>query len=331
MNAKASKLSGLRPPIDLVSPSLTNQVSSLGLEQFRVLKSVFDKCHHIPTEKDTTEPILGSGLAERFNTTTNEQFQNEKISGMRQVKRDGDDVEAQSLMDEGKPSSPARSSPKMGGGGVRNPVFLAKVVARKVFDIIMTDDDEADLTTAAGAVTLLKDIVLGVILGVFTISLLIFLDHRNVVHFQSAHNFRNAAFQLLNDPETIANLEESSEMKFMTLQEYESKIKEIDGVQGKIESSKEVLEKRTKEAEEKQKEIDEIKDEHKKLMEDPLLGLINYNGGGRWNGKLTCDQRVQYLQDTYNTRPLIAKIDSMKHGKYYVGRILLTKLVSHLF
>jgi len=231
------------------------------------------------------------------------------MSSLRQVKKDekDGDVEAQSLLAVGRPSSPA----KVGGGG-HNPVFLAKVVARKVFDIIMTDDDEADLTTAAGIVMLLKDIILGVILGVLTISLLIFLDHRNIVHFQSAHNFRNAAFQLLNDPETIANLEESSEMKFMTLQEYESKKKEIDGVQEKIKSSQETLEKRIKEAEEKQKEIDEIKDEHKTLMENPLLGLTYYNGGGSWSGKLSCDQRVSYLQDTYNTRPLVAKIDAMK-------------------
>mmetsp|Transcript_1157 Transcript_1157/g.2492 ORF Transcript_1157/g.2492 Transcript_1157/m.2492 type:complete len:239 (+) Transcript_1157:278-994(+) len=232
------------------------------------------------------------------------------MSSLRQVKKDGkdEDVESQSLLAQGKPSSPA----KVGGGG-HNPVFLAKVVARKVFDIIMADDDDADLMTVAGIVTLLKDIILGVILGVLTISFLILLDHRNIVHFQSAHNFRNAAFQLMNDPETIASLEEDSEMKFVTLQEYESKMKEIDGVQEKIKNSQETLEKRNKEAEEKQKEIEEIKDEHKKLMENPLLGLANYNGGGRWSGKLSCDQRVSYLQDTYNTRPLIAKIDAMKH------------------
>eukprot|EP01083_Nonionella_stella_P057993 152013_1 len=100
---------------------------------------------------------------------------------------------------------------------------------------------------------------MGVVLGVLTISCLIFLDHRNILHFQSAHNFRNAAFQLLNDPETIATLEESSDMKFLNLSEYEAKVNEIDSAAEKLKKHAEVLERRTAEADEKQKHLDAIK------------------------------------------------------------------------
>ena len=48
-------------------------------------------------------------------------------------------------------------------------------------------------------------------------------------HFTAPLMHTAAAFSLLNDPETIANLEESSDLKFMTIHEYDSKKKEIDG------------------------------------------------------------------------------------------------------
>ena len=152
-----------------------------------------------------------------------------------------------------------------------------------------------------------------------TISTLIFLDHRGVVHFQSAHNFRNAAFQMLNDPETIATIEESSDLKFMTMTEYESKTKEIESVAEKQAKNQEILDKRTGEAEVKAKEVAAIKDEYNALMGNPLLGLDKYCGGCSWSGRTTCDGRVGFLQDTYNTRPLVAKINAMLHPSCIKG------------
>lgn len=238
------------------------------------------------------------------------------MSSLRQVHKDTipeEDIEAPKNKDEkkallGGAASPSPSISKRS----HNPVFLAKVVLSKVIGLVVASDEE-DLTQPGGIVTLLKDIILGVILGVLTISMLIFLDHRDVVHFQSAHNFRSAAFQLLNDPETITNIEESSDLKFMTINEYESKRKEIDGVTEKLKGHEEVLTKRVAEADEKKKEMDGIKDEYAKLMANPLLGLDKYCGSCIWSAKTTCDGRATFLQDTYNTRPLAAKIDTMKH------------------
>lgn len=198
-------------------------------------------------------------------------------------------------------------------GASHNPVFLAKLVISKVMNLLLASDEQ-DVTQPGGFVTLLKDIIVGVILGVLTISTLIFLDHRNIVHFQSAHNFRNAAFQLLSDPETIANIEESSDLKFMTVAEYEAKKKEIDTVAEKLKTNEEVLEKRTKEAEEKEKEIQGIREEYEKLKNDPTLGLNKYCGGCSWRGGTTCDARAQFLINTYNTRPIQAKVNTMLHA-----------------
>ena len=245
------------------------------------------------------------------------------MSGLRQVNKDDTpaaDVEAPEDKDKGAPKSPASAfaqasssdSFAMPPGASHDPVFLAKVIFRKVITLLMSSDEE-DLTQPGGIITLLKDIIVGIILGVLTISILIFLDHHNIVHFQSAHNFRNAAFQLMNDPETIQTLEESSDLKFMTTSDYNSKKKEIDGVPDKLKNNEEILTKRSDELENKKKEIESIKDEYDKLYNNPLLGLDKFCGSCHWGMKSSCDGRVQFLQDTYNTRPIAAKIAAMGH------------------
>mmetsp|Transcript_17013 Transcript_17013/g.27641 ORF Transcript_17013/g.27641 Transcript_17013/m.27641 type:complete len:236 (+) Transcript_17013:108-815(+) len=228
------------------------------------------------------------------------------MSGLRQVvaKKDTppqEDIEAPK--DKGKASNAFAVASASNSGGGHNPVFLAKVIFRKVFNLLVTSDEE-DITQPGGIISLLKDVIFGVILVALTMILW--------AMFQSAHNFRNAAFQLLNDPETIANIEESSDLKFMTLTDYESKRKEIDSVADKIASNSEILEKRTTEAAEKQKEVASIKDEYESLMANPVLGLDKFCGGCAWNDKTACDERVQFLQDTYNTSPVAAKISTME-------------------
>ena len=249
------------------------------------------------------------------------------MSGLRKVAKDegaASDIEAAPLVSKNEDDAPPKSATSAfsaasasdsvsPGGGTHNPVFLAKVIFHKVVTLLLSSNDEEDITQPGGIITLLKDIILGVILGVLTISTLIFLDHRDVVHFQSAHNFRNAAFQLLNDPETIANIEESSDLKFMTYADWESKTKEIESVTEKLKGHEEVLAKRIAEGEEKKKEVESIKAEYESLMANPVLGLDKYNGGGSWSGGTSCDTRVQFLQDTYNTRPIAAKLSAMEH------------------
>lgn len=210
--------------------------------------------------------------------------------------------------------SPAKGVASALRGANHNPVFLAKAIFRKVVDILSSDEEEdVAILTPGGILSLLKDLVLGIIFGVMAVSFLIFLDHRNVIHFETAHTFRTAAFQMLNDPETIKNLEESSNLKFLTVALYESKRKEIDGAEAKITNANDMLEKRTKEAEEKQKELDPIKAEFDGLYGNPLLGLNAFCGACVWEGGNTCAQRVQFLQHTYNTRTIAAKINAMVH------------------
>jgi len=200
-------------------------------------------------------------------------------------------------------------------GSNSHSAFLAKAVLRRVCDLLSHDEDE--ITQLRGVnlvIALLKDILIGIIFGVFTISILIFLDHRNVIHFQSAHTFRNAALQLVTNPDTLANLQESSNLKFLTVTDYELKRKEIDIAEEKITNANEILQTRNKDSEEKQKELDSIKPEYESLYNNPLLHLNKFCEGCVWGGGgMTCNQREQYLKDTYNTKPIAAKMNAMEH------------------
>eukprot|EP00584_Thalassiosira_punctigera_P027019 CAMPEP_0172576314 /NCGR_PEP_ID=MMETSP1067-20121228/137658_1 /TAXON_ID=265564 ORGANISM="Thalassiosira punctigera, Strain Tpunct2005C2" /NCGR_SAMPLE_ID=MMETSP1067 /ASSEMBLY_ACC=CAM_ASM_000444 /LENGTH=250 /DNA_ID=CAMNT_0013368979 /DNA_START=65 /DNA_END=817 /DNA_ORIENTATION=- len=196
-------------------------------------------------------------------------------------------------------------------GSGHNPVFLAKAIFGKVAGLLVSPDDE-DATLVGRTIAFLRDLVVGVILGVAFVSVLVFLDHRDIIHFQSAHYFRNAAFQLLNDPETIANIEEASKIKLLTIDEYESRRKEIDSFAEKLVEGEANLEKRTKEAVDKKAELAAVKAEHESLMNNPLLELNKYCGGCPWAGKTTCDARVQFLQQKYSSKPIAAKMSVME-------------------
>ena len=100
----------------------------------------------------------------------------------------------------------------------------------------------------------------------------------------------------------------------MTLTDYNAKKAEIDGVADKLAKSQEILDKRTAEAEAKTKEAAEVKKQWETMYHNPLLKLDKYCGNCRWGMKFTCDGRVNFLQDTYNTKPIQAKISAMGHA-----------------
>jgi hypothetical protein len=222
--------------------------------------------------------------------------------------------------DDDKPS-PKSSSPKLSpysnGGGAStsaatsNPLLVAKLLARKVLHGLMSDDQDAN-DTSGGVIPLFKDIIIGVTFGVVTISFMIFLDHINIIHLQSAHNFRETAFRLLNDPETISTLEESTDMKFMPFEEYDAIKTEIEEARSKLTAHESTIEARTKEAEEKRSELAPLKEEYDRLVANSNLELDKFCDGCKWNGGSTCGARKQYLSDTYNTSPVEAIVSIMK-------------------
>ncbi len=193
-----------------------------------------------------------------------------------------------------------------------NPYYLARLILRKVLDLLGGEDESEDITTLSGIIALLRDIVIGIICGSMVVSLLMFLDYKDVIHIQSAHRHRQSMVTLLNDPETRTNVEESSGLVFMRMEEYDKKLMEIKEVPAQL---KELEEKKTKSnanLEVSTKERDAMKPGYDKLVSDPLLGLDKYCGDCKWQGGTTCDGRKEYLMSTYNIGEIRAKLDMIK-------------------
>eukprot|EP00581_Thalassiosira_minuscula_P008050 CAMPEP_0183702920 /NCGR_PEP_ID=MMETSP0737-20130205/861_1 /TAXON_ID=385413 /ORGANISM="Thalassiosira miniscula, Strain CCMP1093" /LENGTH=197 /DNA_ID=CAMNT_0025929603 /DNA_START=9 /DNA_END=599 /DNA_ORIENTATION=- len=177
------------------------------------------------------------------------------------------DIEAPSSTNNAPRITPPGVAPS-GHRGVKNPVIVAKIILRKVINLLTIV--ELDITRPGGIITLLKDIIIGIICAIMTVSALIILDHRNIFHFESAHYLRDAAFDLFNDPETIASLEESTNFKVMTISEYDAILEEINSVPEELEKNTAFLERST---EEDQKELEAARSEVQRLKSHPLIQL----------------------------------------------------------
>jgi hypothetical protein len=152
------------------------------------------------------------------------------MSNLRQKKREtvdpDEDIEALiSPDDDGAPGPATSSKPATAGRLQHNPFFVARLVLRKVGELITSDDDnEENITSSVGIIAFLRDLVIGIVFGLLTVSFLIFLDHKDVIHLKSAHGYRDMGLQMMRDPETRKNVEENSGLKFMEADEYQRKI-----------------------------------------------------------------------------------------------------------
>ena len=240
------------------------------------------------------------------------------MSNLRQKKKNPfieEDIEAPispGKLDAAASPSAATFTPATSSRRSNNPAVLAGMVLRKVFYLLISDEDQDDITTAGGIIALLKDVVFGITLGMIGVSMFIFLDHKDVIHLQSAHNYRNAAFAMVQDPETRALIEESSGLIFMSIKSHETTVNEIKTFPGKIKHREEKISMLGGDLEVAKKEHAAIKPGYDILALDPALGLDKFCGECSWNGGTNCDTRLTYLMTTYNLKMIKAKLELMK-------------------
>ena len=119
---------------------------------------------------------------------------------------------------------------------------------------------------------------------------------------------------MVNDPETIANLEEAG-LKFMPMPEYVRMQEELEAYgTERLEEKKKTLEERTKELADKQAEIGPLKEEYEKKVANSNLGLEKWCGTCPWGGSGTCDARKGYFIGTYGHNEVSAKVAIMKQS-----------------
>lgn len=162
---------------------------------------------------------------------------------------------------------------------------------------------------------IIKDIISGTILGVVFLMFLIFLDYQNIIQLGSARAFRRAAFELMTDPETVKSIEDSTDMKFVPLEVFQSIHDEIARNEDKVKDTQ-GQDDHQKDYDSKKEELDAMKKEYEELKAkaNTVLGLDKWCGHCKagWGG---CDQRIRYLMDTYHSQEITTKLEIMETGK----------------
>ena len=133
----------------------------------------------------------------------------------------------------------------------------------------------------------------------------------NIIHLQSAHSFREYTFYMLNDAETLADLEETG-LKFIPMTDYNALKEEVVIAQGKLEQLKEKIVLREQESIEKKMMLSLLKEQYDQMMAHNNLGLEKWCGTCSWSGRVTCDSRAGYFIDTYGDTEVASKIAIMK-------------------
>mmetsp|Transcript_12167 Transcript_12167/g.25903 ORF Transcript_12167/g.25903 Transcript_12167/m.25903 type:complete len:276 (-) Transcript_12167:62-889(-) len=225
------------------------------------------------------------------------------------------------------PISSRRSRSRNSRGGIPNPIFLGRIICSKVLVLLSSsstyDDDDVtqhnhdngcyyDITKPRGLIFLFRDILLGIILAVMAMTLLIAFDHINILHFERAHAFRNAAFDLLTDPDTLASIEEASELKILPLTEYQSTLDEIDTIAEKLRMNQQAWEKKHAIVVKRHKEMDLLRRQYDILVSLPMFGVDKFCGECVWKGGTTCGGRVDFLMAKYKMKPVLAKMNVLE-------------------
>jgi len=224
------------------------------------------------------------------------------------------DVESQSKKAlSQQESSPSRSQERR--AAARDPAVSIRVLLRKIAMAIITDiDDETlrreDTEAILIAITLLKEAMLGVIIAFFLVSFLLTLDHRLLLRLPTARNFRKATFAVMNDQETLKNFEENAGLKFMNMEEYESNMLEIAETANKTKLAEKILAIRSVDLVQLKQEMLPYHVEFPELFSK--LGLDEFCDTCVWGMRLTCMQRVEGLESTYNTPKFEAMVSAMQ-------------------
>lgn len=147
-------------------------------------------------------------------------------------------------------------------------------------------------------------ITVAIIVGAVTISIVILFNN-------CSGRCHSAALQLLNDPETMASVEESLDLTFVTAVDYDSKRNEIDHVREHGASGDEAFRRISRRSEKTLEELVSARAEYESLRGHSLLGLDKFCGTCSWGNRMTCDQRVLFLRENYKTKLIEAKINAM--------------------
>ena len=220
-------------------------------------------------------------------------------------------------------SPPPQSSPSFSPQQQSSPFASSYSSPLRKFLYILTRDIRQQQTTTTTqrqriifiTLTLIKDTLLGSLLGFFCLLTLFYLDYTNLISIGSTHAFQKAGVQLLSDPTVITTIEHSLQIKLLPRDTYDAMKLELSQINEMLQDGNEQLNEHTIKATENNKIKEEIQKEYDAVLVDKTrLGLDKWCGECK-EGFGNCNVRVDYLKRTYGTGEVIAKLEIMKQGK----------------
>ena len=153
----------------------------------------------------------------------------------------------------------------------------------------------------------MADVAVGFLIGVLSILFILFLDHHDVIELGHSRAIRRSAIRYISKPENVASIEESMDIKLVSLDEYSALIEEIAQNLKEARTKEGYLEGKRVELEGPMVQYEELMAPYRSLKLDKWCGTCQ---GKTWN----CDSRLEYLKSTYKTSYVRGKVDIMKGG-----------------
>jgi len=298
---------------------ISNSLSSGGIVQRKSSSSLFaDSLDAAETSDYTSDTLIG--IRQKGSSTMKRRMGRNGSSSNESETSDTDtnDVESQSSKKSivSRNGIPPTTSPSKSRGGTS--VVSARLLCRKIIHAVLTDlDDETlrreDTETILIVITLLKEAMLGIVIAFALVSFILFLDHRFLLGLPTARNFRKATFAVMNDKETLINFEENAGLKFLSVEEYESIMVEINQSANKTDLAYRIIETRNNDLKELQADMAPYDGVLDKLFE--TIGLDKWCESCHWGMKLSCLSRAESLEARYNTPKFEAMVSTMQNGK----------------
>jgi hypothetical protein len=231
-------------------------------------------------------------------------------------RQDEENQSSEAMSDDSDSPHNGRSATSGVTGGVTNgrttsnPITLPIIILCKFFAFVSNNETKV--------VQSLKDILLGVILGVIFVTSLTILDYRGIINVESARKIRMTLSTAFSDKRAIAEFERQMGVKVMPIEKYNMVQKEIESLIQKLPLLEPRLTNMTKKLEETLKEMEPIKKEFDLLSKHPKVGLDKFCGDCNWprsGPKQSCNARVDIISKKLKKRILEAKLLIMKDGR----------------
>jgi hypothetical protein len=153
----------------------------------------------------------------------------------------------------------------------------------------------------------MADVAVGFLIGVLSILIILFLDHHDVIELGRSRAIRRNAVRYISKPENVAAIEESMDIKLVSLDEYSALIEEVSRTLKVVRTKEGYLEGKRAELKGLKVQYEELMAPYRSLKLDKWCGTCQ---GNTWN----CDARLEYLKSAYKTSDVRGRIDIMQAG-----------------